>query len=472
MSMMRRGGLVLAGGLAVGVLGPACAPSEKDPVVTVSAAEPHINDTGASTTLTITVLDEASRKGTGVVRVTTKVGMFGEEGNNTLVTLSEGSATVPFTCPTARDSSCALGVASISADWRGNVGRGKVYVGERGLLLLQGKTGTTVPPPTSGGGDPLATGALTDFTPNQVYLFGSLSTTGSGSNAISSLSQPMKLFVGFQDNSVYSMVLRPNGEILYSSGNSLYRAVPDEFTQAGTGTGYPTTTSLNDVPIPTPCDVGARTAYSVHPNTGDVYFQCNGPGGEIKSQATGATAVPADTTKKYILLKVGSGGTKLVTDAVSSSQFLYLLDGGNEARRVDLTANPDTGLMLRSSARARPEGGFYFVYSNRSSDLLQLWSLNNAGVWAGVGAYPSRLKLPTGYSMGRDEFVLDSSNNAYAIVQSSTGFAIARFSLGASAPTLVYAESNRPADAGWNHWPPKLYNMINSSLGSMLVTGP
>jgi hypothetical protein len=468
--MMRRGGLFLAGGLAVGVLGPACAPSEKDPVVTVTAAEPHINDTGASTTLTITVLDEAARKGTGVVRVTTKVGMFGEEGNNTLVTLSDGSATVPFTCPAARDSTCAQGVASISADWRGNVGRGKVYVGEKGLLLLQGKTGTTVPPPTSGGGSPTETGTVSSFVPGQVYLLGSLLEDVPGAFAVSPLNQPMRHFVGFP-SSVSAVSLRPNGELIYATGGELYRAVQDDFTQGSPGTNYPSSTTSNDTLLATPCTSGVLSRYSVHPNTGDVFYQC-GAGREIKNQATGLTAVPADSLKGYILLAVGANGIKLVTDAFSSNN-LMLLDAGNSVKRVDLASNPDTSYMLRASLRTRPEGGFYAVYFNRGTDVLQLWSLNSVGVWAGVGSYPSTRMLPTGYALAtQGNFVLDSNRNAYALVTANTGYAVARFTLGGATPTIVYDEKNRPADTGWSQWPPRLYTLVHSPAYTDLVTGP
>jgi hypothetical protein len=468
--MMRRGGLVLAGGLAVGVLGPGCAPSEKDPVVTVSAAEPHINDVGASTTLTITVLDEAARKGTGVVRVTTKVGMFGEEGNNTLVTLSDGSATVPFTCPTARDATCAQGVASISADWRGNVGRGKVYVGEKGLLLLQGKTGTTSPPPTSGGGSPTETGTFSSFVSGQVYLMGSLRQDMPGAYAVSPVTQPMRHFVGFPPV-VSGGRLRPNGELLYISGSQLYRATQDAFVQASTGTNYPSSTTGNDTLLETPCTSGSLSRYAVHPGTGDVFYQC-GAGTEIKNQATGVTAVPADSLKGYILLKVGANGIKLVTDTFSTNN-LMLLDANNSVKRVDLTANPDTNYMQRASLRTRPEGGFHVVYFNRTTDVLQLWSLNSVGVWSGVGAYPSTRTLPAGYTMTAEgNFVLDSNRNAYALVVADTGYAVARFTLGGAAPTILYDEKNLPADTGWNQWPPKLYTLIHSTADARLVTGP
>ncbi len=183
--------------------------------MTVVAAEPLINDgaglpagTSPTTTLTITVLDEVEKKGTGVVRVTTKVGMFGAEGNNTLVTLSDGSATLDFTCPVAKDPTCATGVASISADWRGNLGRGKVYVGEKGKLLMNGSSGSSAPPPISGG-DPTQTGTFSSFVPAQVYLFGSLLEDTIGAYALSPVTQPMRHFIGFP-SSVSSAVVRPN----------------------------------------------------------------------------------------------------------------------------------------------------------------------------------------------------------------------------------------------------------------------
>ncbi|WP_309889544.1 hypothetical protein [Archangium sp.] len=438
--------------------------------MTVTAAEQHINDTGASTTLTITVLDEAARKGTGVVRVTTKVGLFGEEGNNTLVTLSEGSATVPFTCPAARDSTCALGVASISADWRGTVGRGKVYVGEKGLLLLEGKTGTTVPPPNSGGGSPTETGTFSSFVSGQVYLMGSLLEDVPGAFAVSSLPQPMKHFVGFPQN-VSAVSLRPNGNLLYVTGGELYQAVQDPFTQGGTGTNYPSSTLGNDTLLATPCTSGSLSRYAVHPTTGEVYYQC-GTGREIKNQTTGVTVVPADSLKGYILLKVGANGIKLVTDTFSPNN-LMLLDTGNSAKRVDMLSNPDTSYMQRSSLRTRPEGGFHVVYYNRNTEVLQLWSLNSVGVWAGVGDYPSTRMLPTGYALvAEGNFVLDSNRNAYALVVATTGYAVARFTLGAAAATIVYDEKNRPADTGWSQWPPRLYTLVQSSANARLVTGP
>ncbi len=127
--------------------------------------------------------------------------------------------------------------------------------------------------------------------------------------------------------------------------------------------------------------------------------------------------------------------------------------------------------MLRTSARARSDG-FYFVYSHLSSDLLQLWKLGNTGAWSRVGIFPSRSKLPTGYTLTRNEFVLDGNNNAYALVTSSMGYGVARFPLGAAVPTIVYDEKNRPADAGWAQWPPKLYTMVNSSSYAFLVTAP
>jgi hypothetical protein len=46
---------------------------------------------------------------------------------------------------------------------------------------------------------------------------------------------------------------------------------------------------------------------------------------------------------------------------------------------------------------------------------------------------------------------------------------IARFSLNATQATIVYTYSNHPADAGWNQWPPKLYNRVTLSYR---FTGP
>jgi hypothetical protein len=471
--MTRRGGLVLAGGLLVGVLGPACAPTEKDPVVTVAAAEPLINDgaglpagTNPTTTLTITVLDELEQKGTGVVRVTTKVGMFGAEGNNTLVTLSDGSATLDFTCPVAKDPACATGVASISADWRGNVGRGKVYVGERGKLLMSGSSGGSRPPPI-GGGDPTETGTVSTFVPSQVYLFGSLHEDVVGAHALSSVTQPMKHFIGFPPG-VESAVVRPNGELLHSNGLGLYKATPDDFVQIGQRTDYPVNTTSNDTLLSMPCTIGSWNRYSVHPATGEVFYQC-GTGTEIKSQLTGAVLVPADTKKGFILMRVGHGGMKLLTDSASSQRSLFLMNSTNASFPVDIASNPNTGLMLRRSIRARSDG-FYFVYYN--SPVVQLWKLGNTGTWSRVGIYPDTSKLPTGYTVAQSDFVVDGGNNAHVIVKSATGFAIARFPLGAGTPTIVYDEKNRPADAGWDQWPPKLFNMISSSTSAFLVTSP
>jgi hypothetical protein len=72
--------------------------------------------------------------------------------------------------------------------------------------------------------------------------------------------------------------------------------------------------------------------------------------------------------------------------------------------------------------------------------------------------------------MSGSYFVLDSSGTAYAQVLSSEGIqGIARFTQGAPEAVIVYSEKNRPAGAGWNNWPAKLYNMMN---GGWLVTGP
>jgi hypothetical protein len=472
--MTRRGGLFLAGGLLVSVLGPACGPTDKEPVVKVAAAEPLIHDgaglpegTNATTTVTITVLDELEKKGTGVVRVTTKVGMFGAEGNNTLVTLSDGTATLDFTCPVAKDPTCALGVASISADWRGNLGRGKVYVGEKGKQLMGGSTGSSGPPPISGG-DPTATGTFDVFTTSQPYFLGSLNTSLSGFRAASPVTQPLRSFVGIPSSLTY-VELRSDGKLVYKSDEEstarLYLAMGDAFTtdDTSTKTFYPASPMANDQLIPTTkCGPSGVGNFQTHPTLPEVYYSCAGVGASPYYNEAGVQVVPST----YFIKRVGYNGYKLVVDYASGGTTLYLLDANNTPRMVSLPSNPNTRYMLALASRAK-SNGFDMIYYN-PGDALQLWHLSFAGAWSRLGVYP--MKLPTGYAIATDyNWVLDGQGNAYGEVSSAQGDGIARYSLGAAEATILYKVSNRPADSGWEQWPPKLYNVLDRSV---LFTGP
>jgi hypothetical protein len=453
--MKNRGGLLIAGGLVAGILGPSCAPEELDTQVTVQAAEQLIDDTGGATDVTITVLDENGDKGTGVVRVTTKVGMFGEEGNNTLATLVDGTATVSFTCPVAKDPNCSRGVSSISADWRNNLGTGKVYVGARGQQLLDGKTSSGGGTPTIPTVDPNATGSLTGLSSGQIYLLGTLEA--STSRAVSTLSQPMRHFVGLSGG---WPALRPDGRLAYVSGGKVYLAVADEFTPDSTSTRaiYPSNPIGNDTVVPTGKCPGDATSIKIHPASGEILYACFNS--DTYYYQSGLQVVPAP----YDLMKMGFSGYKLAEDGSTSTTDIYILDGANKAIRVDQRSNPDTFYMSWGNARAKGDG-FQMVYANGST--RQLWKLTNKGVWTRVANYPAR--LPTGYSVD-SSFYLDSFGTAYAILKATDGKrAVARFSQNAAEAFILYSEKNRPTDTGWNNWPPRLYNMTS---GGSLLTGP
>jgi hypothetical protein len=456
--MKRRGGLLIAGGLVASILGPSCAPEELEPQVTVTVPDPqHIAD-DASTEVTITVVDANGEKGTGVVRLTTKVGMFGDEGNNTLAPLVDGTATTSFTCPVAKDPNCSRGVSSISADWRGNLGSAKVYVGERGLQLLSGKTGSGASPtiPTV---DPNATGSLTGFSSGQVYLYGSLQRDefSISYSALSSLSQPMRLFVGLPGG---KPLLRPDGRLVYMDDRKVYLAAADEFTADSTSTRalYPQNAIGNDTLVPTSKCPGDATSIKLHPASGEVFYACNST--DTYYTQGGLPVVPAP----YALIKMGFSSYKLVGDRSTSTADIYILDGANKPVRVDQRSNPDTDYMHWSTARAKGDG-FQMVYAD--GPVRQLWKLTNKGVWSRVANYPSR--LPTGYSVV-SSYYLDSFGTAYAHVRGADGTqAVARFSQNAAEAFIVYSEKYRPPDSGWNIWPPRLYNMIS---GGSLLTGP
>jgi hypothetical protein len=306
--------------------------------------------------------------------------------------------------------------------------------------------------------DPNATGSLSGFSAGSMYLYGSLDEDITGtSRAISSLSQPMRVFVGLPGN---KPVLRPDGRLAYISSGKVYLAVGDEFTADGASTRaiYPSNSVGNDTPVQTNKCPGEVTSIKLHPASGDILYACNNS--DTYYNSAGTLVVPAP----YALMKMGFSGYKLVWDKSTSTSDIYVLDGANKPVRVDQGYNPDTDYMNWSNARAKGDG-FQMVYANGST--RQLWKLTNKGVWSRLANYPSR--LPTGYSV-YSSFYLDSAGTAYAEVRGADGTqAIARFSQNATEAFIVYSEKNRPPDAGWSNWPPRLYNMIN---GGSLLTGP
>ena len=465
MSMKCRGSVAPAAGLMASILAVACgAPPTVDPVVTLTVDSNLIDDVGGATELTITVLDEYEEKGTGVVRLTAKAGTFGSEGNNTLVPLLDGTGSVSFSCSAVEDARCADGLASITADWKGNVVSTKVYVGEKGRAMLEAQQG--------GGGvpviDPTETGTFSTFSPSKVYLYGSLEETGDGRMALSSLVQPMKHFVGFPFLYAGGITIRPDGKLVYLT-DKLNLASVDDFTQSENSTNYPADPRGNDQVIPTPvCEAQGRNPveYRINPVNGDVYYSCDY--GTFHDPA-GRMVLPSGSG---YLKKVGYNGYKLVYKLLQSTGEIvwYLYDSTNKSRDVDLKVNPNVDYMRWTASRAKPGGGFTVLYS--AAGVRQLWQVSPEGIWSRVGFYPTA--MPAGYTLISEDndFVLDGDNSIFAPASSGTEWAIVRFALGGREGTIVYSEKNRPPDVGWNHSPPRLYNMFGNRNRQHLVTGP
>ncbi|ATB28169.1 hypothetical protein [Melittangium boletus] len=459
--MMRKGGFFFAGALLIGALGVACGEPGK-PKITAALSEAWINAEGGATNITFIVVDESGEKGTGVARVTTKLGEFGDQSNNTLVTLEDGSVTVPFSCAQARYPDCAKGLAKISIKWRDTSGSVTVYVGPEGKKIQESK-GSKPPPPPPPSADPNVVEMLDLLSTSDVYLHGVLSGNDITRPAVSPVVQPMRLFAGLpHDASVIK--LRGDGRLVYVLDGNVYEAHADAFTQDSGGKPvYPGAFEKNDVLLSTPKCMGEVTDVHGLPQSSELYYKCGATGPYYNK--SGTEVIPAN----YRLLAV-SGANKLTFN--QSTHRLTLFDSAKTARNMHSDANPKTDFMVLETARARG-GGFDMIYMNGVS--RQLWRVSLTGSYSRVGEYPDTDKDPTAKwdAANFTYWVQDASGNIYYPAASpgkSQRDSVIRLSLGRGGE-VVYDSSKAPADAG-EQWPPRFFNLMTYLSGVPLFTGP
>ncbi|WP_434382951.1 hypothetical protein [Melittangium boletus] len=458
--MMRRGGLFLGSALLISMLGSAC--GEPEPArITAETSEQLIDAVGASTTITLSVVDEDGKKATGVVRATTKMGEFGDQGNNTLVTLENGSASLPFSCHQERYPECGKGLARVSLKWRDASTSVKVYVGDEGKALLE--KGSDSDPEATNGGSGGGNNMLSSLSAGQVYYFGSAGGEGAGGprvTAISPVLAPTRQFTGV----VGSMQMRGDGRLVYSSGGKLFLSTPDPFTESPTNTTLPpSNVTANDTVIPTTRCAGSVYHFATTSGT-DIYYKCEYDGAYFN--LAGAEVVPAGT---YFILAV-AGGSKLVTD---SGRRLSIFTAAKKQINAHSPANPSAYSFVHSTARARG-GDFDLVYNGGT--ILQLWRIDSAtGVYTKLATYADRAKdtvFKTWSASSDSYWVMDAGGNIYMPVTKKDSktplYGIARTSYG-GASALVLDPANRPPGTSWDQWPPRLYTEYQ---GGSLLTGP
>jgi hypothetical protein len=128
---------LLARALALVALGLFTACPGGNGTLDISALPTRINNTGQTTTLSVTVIDAAGKPGTGTVSLATTAGAFENGLKATTVTLdASGGANQRFNCIASLDAACT-GTVTITADYGGK---------------LTGQTTVTVRPPTADGG--------------------------------------------------------------------------------------------------------------------------------------------------------------------------------------------------------------------------------------------------------------------------------------------------------------------------------
>jgi len=418
--------------------------------MTLAMADPLIDDVGGATELTVTAKDEFGQKAIGVVRLTTKAGTFGGDGNNTLIPLIDGTASAPFSCPVAEDPACANGVALVSAEWKGTLATSKVYVGERGRYILEGKDPSTLP---GNPGNPASSGK---FDPKKVYLAeGWISVGYDSACEVMALPESPKAPFSTIPSMASSKVLSADGSLYYvDQDEKLRRWVADTFPYSANSKQYRCPLSeeaiKNDPIIPTPkCEkVGRVRAWP----EGGLVYTCEF-GNEYYDEE-GKVIAPAGSE----ILALGYNRTKLIYDLVAWK----VADANNQM--TDVTGAPTGDRMLWTQRiRARPDG-FWALSADRDGKLLELWHISFAGVASKVGAHAPI--VTEGYAPQVQ--AIDGNGDIYATKANGFDDYVLRIPLQPGEIQTIYTEANPPAD-NWKINPPSVYVTMR---GRSMLTGP
>ena len=273
---------------------------------------------------------------------------------------------------------------------------------------------------------------LSTFSPDEIYILGTLRDGLPAGEAIAHWNSPNNPLVGFDTyTDERKAIIRPtDGRLIYIiTGEDLVREFLCDDCPAWIPTDpYPEEVLANDTILPTPpCDPdGSRViAFLVAPDNGEIIHSCN----NRKWYNRHGTQVLQDSVD---IIHLGFNRTAL------TREFIINFANGQKTP----TENFPIGYIR--TARALPDGDFWLVIDNLISgdNDNELWIIESNGIASLVGNYPPP---PADYRIRDINSRLDPNGNLFQFASSpGSGIdAIVRRNLDGTSE-VIYTEADDP----------------------------